>query len=101
MPWAVDESVPCFQVLLDDVNGHQVDIDEMIDHAQAVAHVAGDTRVSSQASQLASHYQSLAVKLKVSGTCRGVRGFCDRRCWREVVQDRFVIRVSVGHKNLQ
>ena len=54
------------QTLLDDVNLRQADIDEMMDRAQVVAHFAGDSRVSSQASKLASRYQTLSVNLRVS-----------------------------------
>lgn len=53
-------------MLSENVAGHQADIDEMIDRAQVVARMAGDSRVSSQASQLASRYQTLTVNLKVS-----------------------------------
>ncbi len=50
----------------DDLVPYQTDIDELLDKAQTVGKTASDTRVGSQASQLATRYQTLTLNVKVS-----------------------------------
>ncbi|KAH3895304.1 hypothetical protein DPMN_019465 [Dreissena polymorpha] len=53
--------------LQEELNGRQGDIDSLSDSAQDLVRVSTDTRVISQASQLASKYQTLKVTVKVCG----------------------------------
>ncbi len=54
-----------FQVAYENLQSQQAMIDDVTDRAQDVAKTSGDSRVSSQASQLASKYQAATVNAKV------------------------------------
>lgn len=53
------------QTINDDLGSYQADLDEMLDQAQALARTSGDTRVTGQASQLSTRYQTFTLNVKV------------------------------------
>ncbi len=57
-----------FQSACESLQGEQAKIDELSDKAQDVAKDSGDGKVTSQASQLASRYQTALVNAKVRRT---------------------------------
>ena len=55
----------CYQTANEKLLSEQAKIDELSDKAQDVAKVSGDGRVTSQASQISSRYQTALVNAKV------------------------------------
>lgn len=54
-----------FQNIQEDIQAEQRNFDTMSDRAQVLARTSGDSRISSQASQLSTRYQTLLVNMKV------------------------------------
>lgn len=72
LPMEETDLLLLLQALQADVAEHQSDLDSLSDSAQDLVRLSTDTRVVSQASQLATKYHSLSVNVKVR-TDQGTR----------------------------